>query len=380
MFTRGSAACRFAVPDGGNALPVETDRERALPRTVVVLLGLAAGVVVIAGMKASASILGPAFLALILAITVHPLQDWLRRRGMPSWASVVLALLVVYAILLGFVAALALSIARFATVLPQYKDKFEQLLTQGRGLLERFGVGPDQVQKATSVDPNRIFSVLGGFLSGTVGVFSALLLIVTLALFMVVDGRGYTARMAALETRRPQLVAALTTFSQGTRKYLLVSTVFGLVVAVLDTAALWIIGVPLPILWGLLSFITNYIPNIGFVLGLVPPALLGLLEGGPVTMLIVIAVYSVINFVVQTVIQPKVVGDSAGLSVTLAMGALIFWGWVLGGLGALLAIPLTLLAKALLVDVDPSARWFNLLLTDTVPDPEDERQPVPSKA
>jgi predicted PurR-regulated permease PerM len=339
-----------------------------LPRAALILIGAAAVVIVIAGMKASASILGPTFLALMLAVAVHPLQDRLRRKGVPTWAAIVIALALVYSALAALLVALGLSLVRFAAILPDYRAKFDELITQGRGLLESMGVSQQQVQQALNVDPNRVFSVLGPLLGGTIGVVSALTLVATLVLFMVVDGTGYTRRMTSLERQRPGLVTALTSFSQGTRKYLVVSTVFGLIVAVLDTTALWLLGVPLPLLWGLLAFITNYIPNIGFVLGLVPPALLGLLEGGPVTMLVVVAVYSVINFVVQTVIQPKVVGDSAGLSVTVAMAALIFWGWVLGPLGALLAIPLTLLAKALLVDVDPSARWVNTFLADRVPD------------
>jgi predicted PurR-regulated permease PerM len=130
-----------------------------------------------------------------------------------------------------------------------------------------------------------------------------------------------------------------------------------LIVAILDTGALWIIGVPLPVLWGLLSFLTNFIPNIGFLIGLVPPALLGLLEGGWSMMLTVIAVYCVLNLVIQSLIQPRFVGDSVGLSMTMTFLALLFWAWLLGPLGALLAIPMTLLFKALLVDVNPSGRW-----------------------
>ena len=112
--------------------------------------------------------------------------------------------------------------------------------------------------------------------------------------------------------RKPQVVEALADFARGTRRYLAVSTVFGLIVAVLDTIALALLGVPLPLLWGLLAFITNYIPNIGFVIGLIPPAILALLEGGPGLMLAVIAVYCVLNVVIQSVIQPKVVGDTVG--------------------------------------------------------------------
>jgi AI-2 transport protein TqsA len=105
---------------------------------------------------------------------------------------------------------------------------------------------------------------------------------------------------------------------------------------------LWVLAIPAAITWGLLAFITNYIPNIGFVIGLIPPAILALLEGGPARMLLVIALYCVVNFVIQSVIQPKFVGDSVGLSGTVTMFSLVFWATVLGALGALLAIPLTL--------------------------------------
>jgi predicted PurR-regulated permease PerM len=153
-------------------------------------------------------------------------------------------------------------------------------------------------------------------------------------------------------------------FARGTRSYLLVSTVFGAIVAVGDTIALAVLDVPMPVLWGLLSFITNYVPNIGFVLGVIPPALLGLLGGGWTELWIILGVYAVLNFVVQTLIQPRFVGDSVGLSMTVTFLALLFWGWVLGALGALLAIPLTLLVKALLVDVDPRGHWLDALLRE----------------
>ena len=142
----------------------------------------------------------------------------------------------------------------------------------------------------------------------------------------------------------------------------MVSTVFGLLVALVDVAALYWLDVPLPWLWGLLAFITNYIPNIGFVLGLIPPALLALLGGGVRQAVLVIVAYSVINLVIQSLIQPKVVGDTVGLSITLTFLSLVFWTFVVGPLGALLAVPLTLLTKALLVDADPASRWLELLL------------------
>lgn len=177
---------------------------------------------------------------------------------------------------------------------------------------------------------------------------------------------------------RPDIASAFGTFARGTRRYLWVSTVFGLIVAVFDSIALALLSVPLPILWGLLSFITNYIPNIGFVIGLGPPALLALLDGGVTKMLVVIAVYSVINVIIQSVIQPKFVGDAVGLSTTLTFLSLIFWAWAIGPLGAILAVPLTLLAKALLIDIDPATRWADVLLSSSGTKPVPEESPPPT--
>jgi AI-2 transport protein TqsA len=192
--------------------------------------------------------------------------------------------------------------------------------------------------------------------------------------FLSIESGGFGRRLALIAAERPHLPIALGLFARGTRSYLWVSTVFGGIVAIGDTVALMVIGIPLPVVWGLLSFITNYVPNIGFVLGLVPPAILALLDGGWTEFWTVVAVYALLNFVVQTLIQPRFVGDSVGLSMTVTFVALLFWGWVLGALGALLAIPLTLLLKALLVDVDPRGHWLDALLR------EEPRAPRTSRA
>jgi predicted PurR-regulated permease PerM len=158
------------------------------------------------------------------------------------------------------------------------------------------------------------------------------------------------------------VAVVITTFLRDTRRYLIVNTIFGLAVAVLDTIALMILGIPLPLVWGLVSFLTNYIPNIGPFLAIVPPALLALLTGGWQLMVVVIAVYLVINFILQTVVQPRVVGDAIGLSPLVTFLSVVLWGWVLGPIGALMAVPMTLLCKALFVDLDPKASWVKALL------------------
>jgi AI-2 transport protein TqsA len=214
------------------------------------------------------------------------------------------------------------------------------------------------------IDYGQLVGLATGLLGRLTSAASTLVLLLSALVFMSIESSGFPRRMALVGAERPHLPVAMTLFTQGTRSYLLVSTVFGAIVAVGDTIALAILAVPAAPLWGVLAFITNYVPNIGFVLGVVPPALLGLLAGGWGELVAIVVVYSLLNFVVQTLIQPRFVGDSVGLSMTVTFVALLFWGWVLGALGALLAIPLTLLTKALLVDVDPGGHWLDALLRE----------------
>jgi predicted PurR-regulated permease PerM len=240
-------------------------------------------------------------------------------------------------------------------------------------------VGPDELQAALSkVDLANVAGALLEVLAGFAGAFSNMLLLLFVGGFMTLDAVAFSNRLPPIRRERPEVIAALDNFVRGTRSYLLVSTVFGLIVAAVDAGFLWLVGVPLPLLWGLLAFITNYIPNIGFIIGLVPPALLALLEGGPQLMITVIVAYSLINFVIQSIIQPKYVADAVDLSLTLTFLSLIFWSFVIGPLGAVLAIPLTLLTKALLLDVDPNTRWMSSLVAGrSAPDADEDALPVP---
>ncbi|MGC5247007.1 AI-2E family transporter [Gordonia sp. DT219] len=340
----------------------------SIPRGTIVLLSLGGLVVAVAGVREVSSLVAPTFLALMLTVAVAPAASWMRRKGLPAWSAFIVVLALVYGILIGLFAALAYSVARFATILPDYQDKFDNLVKDFQHFLTDHGVSEQKVQDMLHhVDSGKVLSAATDVLQSTVGVASSLILVLALLLFMAADTVGFGERMEYLRTERPDIASAFTAFAHATRSYLWVSTLFGLIVAVFDSVALAIIGIPLPILWGLLSFITNYIPNIGFVIGVIPPALLGLLDGGVTQMLVVIVIYSVLNIVIQSVIQPKFVGDAVGLSTTVTFVSLIFWAWVLGPLGAILAVPLTIMCKALLIDIDPSTRWADVLLTSTVP-------------
>ncbi|GAA3098440.1 AI-2E family transporter [Streptosporangium carneum] len=344
--------------------------QKLVPRALVVLLCAASAVVTLAGIREVGSIVGPVLLALVLVLAVAPVRTWLARRGAPGWTLVAVPLVLVLLLLLGMVAILTLSVAQMATLASTYGQQFNQLVARAQQFAGQLGIGGKEMSQAIrTLDPSKIFDLLTGFASGLLGAFSSLVLIVVLVLSMCLDARNFDRILASgTARRRPELIHALGQFAHNTRRYLVVSTGFGLVCSTLDVIALWVLGVPLPLLWGVLALITNYIPNIGFVIGLVPPALLGLLEGGPKTMLLVIACYMAINFVVQSLVQPKFLGDAVGLSTTVTFLSLLLWAFVLGPLGALLAIPLSLLTRALLVDSDPEGKWAAALISGQAPD------------
>lgn len=373
-----------AQQDGSSALSgtgQAASESWALPRGIIILLGLGGAVLAGAGLRTVRDLAAPLFLALVLTIAASPLRRWLVGRGAPRWVATIAVLAVVYIVLFGLAAAIAFSIARLATLLPTYQDDFNNLVDNARSWLADRGIGQDEINAALSrLNLGDLLNVLRGWLHDLLGVFSNLAFVVVTLFFMGIDGAQFPQRIRVMSRARPEVAEGLSGFARGTVRYLIVSTVFGLIVAAFDVVVLYILGIPLPLLWGLLAFITNYVPNVGFVIGVIPPAILGLLSGGWETMLWVIAAYCVINFIIQSIIQPKVVGDVVGLSTTLTWVSLVFWAWVLGPLGAVLAIPMSLLVKGLLVDIDPSTRWLDAILGGgEVSDEPDRNKELPAE-
>jgi AI-2 transport protein TqsA len=360
------------VPESAPVSPdtTATGQRMAMPRALVMLLGAAAAVIVLWGVRATAWLIGPMMLAFVLVIAISPVQSWLRRHNWPNWLTTIVLIVLLGGLLAVLMLVVVVSLAKLGALLPQYADRADEILQSLSTSLERFGVQPGQLQDAANdLDPARLVAFIGTLLGGLTSAASSAVFLICLLLFISIEAGGIDRRLAAISADRPGLTTAFRSFARSTRSYLVVSTIFGFIVGVLDTAVLAVIGVPLPVLWGVLAFITNFVPNIGFVVGLVPPALLALLTLGVPEMLIVIVAYCALNFVIQSLIQPRFVGDSVGLAMTTTFVALVFWAWLLGPLGALLAIPLTLLIKALLVDVDPTAHWATALVGSLAPEP-----------
>ena len=331
---------------------------RALPRAFVLLAGAAATVAILAGMAAGAWLIGPLFLALVIVIAINPVPRWLRRHKVPSWLATTALVAVIYALVATLTLTLAVSVAQLTALLPRYANRADALAHQLSAVLSRWGVQPGQLRTATSgIDFQHLVRYVSDLLGSAVRIGTGVAFVLSLLFFLSVDAATAGLRQATISAGRPALGGALAGFVHDTRRYLLVTTLFGLIVAVLDTIGLVVLDVSLPFLWGILAFLTNYIPNIGFVIGVLPPAILALLQGGWQLMLVVVAIYGALNLVIQSIIQPRFVGNAVGLSTTATFVSLVLWSWILGPLGAILAVPLTLLAKALLVDADPRAAW-----------------------
>jgi predicted PurR-regulated permease PerM len=360
----------IASSGDGTVLPRRDDAQSALPRSVLLLLASAAVVVVGAGIHGAASIVAPVFLALVLTIAVLPVVDWARHRGWPSWVGTGLALVCVYAIVLVLVLGLALSVVKLADLLPQYAGNASQITGDIKNAMTSHGVAVKPATTAAAeLDPSKVTSVVADLLGAVLGALSSLFFLVTLLFFFCAAVPAFGARALALQRAKPDLAASLARFVNATQRYLVVTALFGAIVAVLDTGALWILGIPLPLLWGLFSFLTNFIPNIGFVVGVIPPALLALLDHGWGAALGVVLVYSVLNVTIQTFIQPRYVGATVGLSAEMTFLSLVLWTFLLGALGALLAVPMTLLVRAMLIDPDVRAAWVTPLISTTAEPP-----------
>jgi predicted PurR-regulated permease PerM len=279
------------------------------------------------------------------------------------------ALAASYLILLVLVVGTVVCLIKFADLLPSYADEAKDLTKNAEDGLAQLGLSTGSTSEALSkLDPTKLAGVVADLISGILGALGFLFFLVTLMFFFVVAAPGFAPRITALQGTKPALATSLGDWVARCQTYLVMTALFGAIVGVLDAGALWLLGVPLPLVWGFFSFITNFIPNIGFIIGIIPPAFLALLDEGWQGLLTVVLVYSVLNVTIQTFIQPRIVGNSVGLSGEITFMSLVVWTFLLGALGAILAVPMTLLLRAIFIDADPRASWVAPLIDAKVED------------
>ena len=318
-------------------------RERGLGSTVV---AAAAGVIVLAGLHAAADLVVLVALSILVAILLIPLQQSLIRRGLPGGVALMVCLAVYVVVVVVAGLAIAIGLAGFLRDLPTYRSDVDAAIAD---------VG------APVVDADAIEAAVRSLAAGAIGALATIGYSVFIVAYLLLDAPGMASRLRAAfgDPRAFRTRAAAT--ADRLRTYLVARAILGAIAAVLDTILLVILGVPDALLWGMLSFLLSFIPNIGFIVALIPPTIVGLLVGGPLTALLVVVGYSVINVAIDYVVQPRYVGSEVNLSAVVVTVSLLFWAAILGGSGALLAVPLTIVAMAVFDAFDDSRPLATML-------------------
>jgi AI-2 transport protein TqsA len=304
---------------------------------------LAAAVVIIAaGIRQAANLLDTILLALLLTVTVLPAFDALRRRRVSKGFSVVLTTLLLATVMLALLGFLGVAATRLVQVLPTYQDKAEALQRGLQSWLITRGIEPERVLSADLLNPGRLLRLAAGFLSEVGGVLSQTLLLLLIVAFILAE-RGLRGRV--LQPGGVGMAVA-----RDVRQYLIITSATGFGFAVLVYMLMRVVGTDLALVWAVLAFVLNFVPNVGIILSLIPPALLTLLEYGWRSTLVIVAGYLVLNFVVDNVIKPRFLKSGLDVPPLLGLLSLVVWSYLLGPPGALLAIPLTIAIRRILLD------------------------------
>ncbi len=330
------------------------------------LVIMAAVVVVIAGLRVAQSILAPCLLAAFLAVICFPPLTWLRRKRLPDWLALLIVVGAGVGIVLFLVAILGSSLSQFTGKLPTYQDHLFQQMEQATKWLESKGIEVGELTQQEGFDSRRLLNLVSQ-LVGTVGsLTSDVFVILLIFVFILVEGTTFPSKLKAMPEYTPDRAEQLRQILENVRQYLAIKTQLSLATAVLVTILLFALGIDFPVLWGLLAFLLNYVPNIGSFIAAIPAVVLAFVQLGIAPALYTGLGYAVINVVIGNVIEPRVMGRGLGLSTLVVFLSLLFWGWVLGSVGMLLSVPLTMILKIVLQSVE-GTRWLAILMGSGAP-------------
>jgi AI-2 transport protein TqsA len=330
--------------------PTERPTRGALP----LLVGGAAAVVIFVGVALIASVVTIVTLAALATVLLVPLQARLLERGTRSWVALLAALAVYVGVLAVAGLCLLVGLGGFLRDLPAIEA---QLAAFFAGVAESTG----GQGTPPAVDASDIVATLRAVASSVLGTLSVLGYSVIVAAYLLLEAPRAHARLRHAFGPATETIARGSALAVRLRRYVLARTVLGAVAAALDVVLLLVLGIPSALLWGVLSFLLSFVPNVGFILALIPPAVLALITGGPLLALAVIAGYTIINVALDYIIQPRFVGASVDLAAVVVTVCLLFWAIVLGPAGALLAVPLTIVVAAV-CDAFPETRPLSRLL------------------
>ncbi len=332
--------------------------ERATQSVGYSMLVMAAVVIVLAGIKAASVIVVPFLLALFLAIILSPLFLWLKGKGLPQG----IALLVVVLLLFGTIATLVMlignSVQDFTQNVPLYEAKLRTDFRDFLGFLDHYNIKIPKEDILSVFATDSVMEYIARTLRSLGGLLTNSMLIIITVLFMLMEISNFRSK---LENSKSESLQSLLHVSENIKRFILLKSMTSAATGIIVTIALKLIGVDYAVLWGVVAFLLNFIPNIGSILAAVPAVLMALVQFDLPTALIVSGLYVAINVTIGSILEPRIMGEGLGLSTLVVFLSLIFWGWLLGPVGMLLSVPLTIVVKILL-DAREDTRWIATLL------------------
>ncbi len=307
--------------------------------------------------------------AILIALAVDPLVNWLRSKGVHRGAVLVIALVVVYVALALLALLFIYGGAQFLRELPTYTQQAQQMTADWQASLQSLGLdSAGSAAVAGQADLSKPLNAAASLLQSLGSVLGNFVTLILLTTFLFVDIVLWPGRVQETARRGHGYARRLMEFTIDLRQYIVVMVIVGTCIGALNTVMFYLFGVPYPLLWGVLSGILNFIPFIGFWLGMIPPAVLTLLAYGPERMLFLVILYVAINGFVQNVIQPRLVVTRLNLTPFFNLVSATFWPLMLGPAGAIVGVPLTMAVRSLILDADPTTRWLADLTSSKLPD------------
>ena len=334
-----------------------------------VLIALGGLVLLVYGMYIAAWFINTLVLTLLLALVISPILFYLRARGWPAWLAIVGGFLVVGGITLAMVGLAWISLSQMDENMPAYQARLAEITAN---LSARFNIPiPETSSLASNPDMGkRLLQSLVPLAFSAFSLIAGLVLYMFLLLYSFGEVFVMQARLRHLTGGNPVILEQLRRFGDDMRRFFTLNAAIGALAAAIDTVVLLMLGVDFALFWGLVSFVMSFIPNIGFIISMLGPALLALIQYGPREAVMVIIAYCVINMLVDYVLRPRIIGQDLNQSQIVTFLAVIVWGALLGPTGALLSVPLTLIAK-LILEMATGTTQYSALIVEELP-PESE--------
>jgi predicted PurR-regulated permease PerM len=319
-------------------------------------------IIILAGLKNAQQLIVPFFLATFIAILCLPTLKWLEGKKIPGFIAVFIVINI--ALLFGLILALFIgtSVHDFTLTLPTYQ---QQIREETRALftwLNNYGISISSQVVLDYFDPSDAMKVAANTLSSLGTALTNGFLILLTVVFILLEASSMPEK---LKQALPNAASSLENFTRITysvQRYLAMKTLLSAATGLTITAGMLILDVDYAILWGLLAFLLNYIPNIGSIIAAVPAVLLGLVQHGIIIALVIAGIYVGVNVVIGNMVEPRFMGNRLGLSPLVVFVSLVFWGWILGPVGMLLSVPLTMILKIAL-ETTEEWRWLAVLLS-----------------